>query len=200
VDDWPDWSPIGDRIVYRHLDAVTTSASVWIMNADGTNARSLVSFPEEHVMLAAPKWSRDGQRIAFGASRTVGTATVNGIWVINADGTDLRQLTTTQTGFDQLPSWSPDGKRIAFVRAYGGDWDISIIDVATSNVTRIPLPGNQSFPAWSPDGNLIAFTQPYPGASLSAVYTMRPDGGAIRLRTTKKVLGGGTAPAWIVRN
>jgi hypothetical protein len=152
VDDMPDWSPVGDRIVYRHMDDATAAASIWIMNADGTNAHSVVSFPEEQVMLAAPRWSRDGQRIAFSASRVVGAVTVSSIGVMNADGTNLSQMTTTGTGFDQLPSWSADGKQIAFVRAYGGDWDISILDVATSNVTRIPLEGNQSCPAWSPDG------------------------------------------------
>jgi tricorn protease-like protein len=200
VDDMPDWSPVGDRIVYRHVDDVTASSSIWIMNADGTNARLLASFPEEQVTVAAPKWSRDGQRIAFSASRVVGAVTVNSIWVMNADGTNLSQLTTTGTGFDQLPSWSPDGKQIAFVRAYSGDWDISILEVATGRVTRLPLAGNQSFPAWSPDGELIAFTQPYPGASRSAVYTMRPNGATVRLRTTKKELGGGTAPTWIARD
>ena len=51
----------------------------------------------------SPTWSPDGTRIAYSN---------DGIWVMNADGTDPRQL--TDTGFS--PTWSPDGTRIAYNR------------------------------------------------------------------------------------
>ncbi|HEY9230026.1 MAG TPA: hypothetical protein VIP11_25465, partial [Gemmatimonadaceae bacterium] len=199
VDDAADWSPNGDRIAYRHTEEISAVTGVWVMYVDGGSTWSLTGSMGTEYTIGSPKWSPDGQRIAFWASHNRSGGTTNGIWVMNADGTDRRAITSTLTGFDQLPSWSPDGKKIAFVRAFDGDWDIAIADVATGAVTRVAMAGNQSFPAWSPDGELIAFTQPYPGASRSGVYTMRPDGSAVRLRTTKKDWGGGTAPAWITR-
>lgn len=50
----------------------------------------------------APGWSRDGTRIAFASGRDGVTA----IWVMNADGTGLSNLSGAM-GYDFLPSWSP---------------------------------------------------------------------------------------------
>jgi len=61
----------------------------------------------------APAWSPDSRQIAFSSNR-------NGafeIFVINADGTDLRQITHADPASccgDQDPSWSADGTQISF--------------------------------------------------------------------------------------
>ena len=58
---------------------------------------------------AAPSFSPDGTRIAYG-----GLDGAHGIHVVNTDGTGDLRLTN---GPDGLPVWSPDGTKIAFVRA-----------------------------------------------------------------------------------
>ena len=112
---------------------------------------------------------------------------------MNADGSNKRQLTSTLSGFDAGPTWSPDGARIAFARYYGYEDDITIINISTGELSRIHLEGIEANPAWSPDGELIAFT------SGNGVYTMRPDGSRVRLRTVDPSVGGGIAPSWIAR-
>ena len=48
--------------------------------------------------------------------------------MINADGTNLRQLTETKD-FDELaPAWSPDGTRIVFQANPNGNWDIYVMN------------------------------------------------------------------------
>ena len=59
-----------------------------------------------------PAWSPDGGRLAFGAGRTAEPAD---IWVVNVNGTGLRQLTADPEA-DQQPTWSPDGAWIAWSR------------------------------------------------------------------------------------
>ena len=57
-----------------------------------------------------PAWSPDGKRIAFTSNRDGNYE----IYVMNADGTGLRNL-TQPPGAGQLRAWSPDGKRLAFI-------------------------------------------------------------------------------------
>jgi TolB protein len=70
----------------------------------------------------APTLSPDGEKIAF-MSRREGNWN---IYVVNADGTDLQQLTTDDAQ-DGLPAWSPDGNALAFVSERGGVWAVWVM-------------------------------------------------------------------------
>ena len=112
---------------------------------------------------------------------------------------------TTDAGFDSSPSWSPDGTTIAFTRyntaqpeTHGED--LMFVDVASGTVRRLELPGDQRSPVWSPDGQFLAFSATaLPGRGVANLYTMRPDGTGIRLRTVNTAWGGGVTPSWIRR-
>jgi dipeptidyl aminopeptidase/acylaminoacyl peptidase len=69
--------------------------------------------------VGVPRWSPDGQRIAFEARLDAHTA----IFIINGTGGPPRQL--TDAGNDAfLPSWSPDGRWVYFSSNQGGRWQI----------------------------------------------------------------------------
>jgi Tol biopolymer transport system component len=107
-------------------------------------------------------WSPDGQALAFDAYGEGGTLDVAGVYVMRADGTDVRTLTVCPTEFpggctDMHPAWSPDGTQIAFTRALpelGSDGfmgDIFVIDVDGGRVRRVTTgPGLDCCPAWQP--------------------------------------------------
>jgi Tol biopolymer transport system component len=102
------------------------------------------------LLFVAPASAQDG-----GGTLVIQTVRGGPIYVVNGDGSDLRQLTT---GID--PALSPDGQQVAFTRwdddqdgALGSLWVISI----DGSGERLVADGiNQpTSPTWSPDGNRI---------------------------------------------
>lgn len=197
VDDAPAYSPAAGLIAYHRLDPATGRSDIWLMNGDGTNPRNLTADLPADLSRGEPAWSPDGEWIAFTSSRGTAGPGRGSIWVMRVDGSAKRQLTLNPgNGFDLSPSWSPDGQRIAFAR--GG---ISIVTVATGEVSNLGLPGQSMHPSWSPDGRHIAFAwiPAEPGSGVRELYTVRQDGTGMRLRTTNSAWGGGASPVWIAR-
>ncbi len=94
VDDDPDWSPKGGRIVFTshattddHNNAVTTEIYVTDPDRKGKPVRLTDNAEEER----APSWSMDGRRIVYccrkGAPEREGGVPTFEICVMNADGT-----------------------------------------------------------------------------------------------------------------
>ena len=109
-------------------------------------------------------------RIAFESTRNGNSD----IYVINADGSDLRQL-TSHPEWDHAPAWSPDGQRIAFHSLRDGNWEIYVMNADGSGVTRLTnQPERDWRPSWSRDGQLIAFESHRDGNG--NVYFMNADG------------------------
>jgi M6 family metalloprotease-like protein len=104
----------------------------------------------------APAWSPDGSQIAF-ASQRAGT---DDIYVMDADGTNVRQLTFGMEA--HFPSWSPDGTEIAFMGVAPDDsinLDVWIVAVDGGEPRRLTTDARvDSHPDWSPDGTKIVFT------------------------------------------
>lgn len=196
AEDQPAWSPVGGRIAYRAGTADGRS-DIWVMNEDGTGQMNLTADLPAQGMRSGPAWSWDGTRLAFAQIETGVAGSTSSIWTMRADGSDKQRVTSTLSGFDAMPTWSPDGATLAFRRYYNGDADITVVSLATGAMRRIGLPGNQAAPAWSPDGSQIAFTQNL--GLVENVYTMRPDGGRVRLRTVNPAWGGGLSPSWVRR-
>ena len=126
-----------------------------------------------------PAYSPDGSRIAFISAKPGGTRQV---WVMNADGSNPRQITNTNTT-KQEPTWSPDGTKIAYVANsfdLDGQTDFEIWTINADGTGRRQLTSN-SFkdeqPAWSPLGNKIAFVSARPGDTDRNVYVMDAGGG-----------------------
>jgi Tol biopolymer transport system component len=97
--------------------------------------------------------SPDGKQLAF-PSR----GKQEDVFIINTDGTDLRQLTDDPQK-DRAPSWSPDGKRIYFYSERGDHyetWSIRPDGSGLTQVTRTPRGVESSwFPRASPDGSRL---------------------------------------------
>ncbi|CAN5220700.1 hypothetical protein BH20ACT24_BH20ACT24_17760 [soil metagenome] len=96
----PNWAPNGNRIVYAACVADCQGTSpdwdIFTVNPDGTGGVKLTDGPE---LDSSPAWSPDGRRIAFDRSAE--------IFVMDADGSDLIQLTGSTNKGSFAPDWQP---------------------------------------------------------------------------------------------
>jgi TolB protein len=118
-------------------------------------------------------------RIAFSGGPPHG----EDVYVVNADGTDLRRV-TSDSAADFDPTLSPDGRRIAYRHQPGDDLSTDIYTIASDgsgarNLTKsngVPDWG----PAWSPDGNAIAWNSDPDLGGVLRGYLMHADGSNVR--------------------
>jgi Tol biopolymer transport system component len=186
---------------------------LWVVNTD-TQAKRLVftaSLLDPSGYVAYPTWSPDRSQIAFEMRR--GLTVQPRIWVINADGSNLREITATAPPSQrfQEPAWSPDGTRIAASRSTspcpGSDDDDtserlivlmtpdgdSITNLSPSQCGRF-----DRYPSWSPDSVQVAFVHEVETGN-SYRNELRTIELAGRRETTLPVLGNFRAirnPAW----
>src|SRR5207249_1107035 len=87
---------------------------LFTMRPDGTGLRQLTTFPDSDVYFMDPDWAPDGTKLAFMfPGQDTGDLE---IWTVNADGSNLTQLTHDAGADDLIPRWSPDGTEIVFAR------------------------------------------------------------------------------------
>lgn len=162
---YPDWSPDALRIAAcRYVSS--TAWSIYSLNADGGGLTRLTDTP--NVLDCEPDWSPDGARIVF--TRMNASYENEQLWLMNADGSDLRALGRAGSA----PHWSPDGSRLVYHACRGGSYGVYVCDADGANEAALLVSGgNEMLPAWSPDGRRIAFVSDRDGNP--EIYVMNAD-------------------------
>jgi len=111
--------------------------------------------------LGDPQVSPDGRQVLFVRSDADWKANkrVSHVWRVNADGSDLVQMTSGPDG-ESSPRWSPDGRTIAFVSKRGADEaaQLYVLSNAGGEAQRLTSHDTAvSGIAWSPDGAAVYF-------------------------------------------
>ena len=161
------WSPDGSKIAF------VSNTGIYVMDADGSNPIRLARTN----YIYSPAWSPDGTRIAFLVSDFSVNPNVSAVNVINADGSNLIQMTAT----GDIPigqfAWSPDGTKIAYTscKLNFDSCEIYVVNADGSNPTNLTnSEASDRFPVWSPDGAKIAFES---GRDQDwKIYVMNADG------------------------
>lgn len=158
-------------IVFSYL-LPSTPGDIYVVRPDGSDLLNLTDSPWHDTM---PAWSPDGSKIAFISNRD-GTDPAIGKWdvfVMDADGTDARNITQTDDADERVPTWSADATALLFERGSS----IYARELASGEERKIGGGGN---PAPSPDGRLIAFDTGFGDGAENALLLMRTDGSRVR--------------------
>jgi hypothetical protein len=178
----PDW-------LHR---AIVVNARLFVSNADGSGSVAVSPASNDAGFIDGPWWSNDGTRLAFGYATTPDAA--EDIYVVNRDGSGLRDLTNTPTLYEDFASWSPDGTRLAVTGENpGAGLGVSVFTInadgtGLKELTQTPSPNGDAEPEWSPDGKLIAYTSNV-GANIG-IWLIDPVGGRQVRITSPSMVGG----------
>ena len=172
-------SPDGKTIVFTSLK--DGDLDIYTMNVDGTNVKRLTTTPGYD---GGPWWSPDGKQIVYRAWHPTDPAELQAyrdllgrrmirpnrmeLFVMNADGSNQRQITTLG-GANFGPSWTPDGKGIIFSSNHQNprsrNFDLFIIGVDGTGLRQVTTnPEFDGFPMFSPDGKSLIWASNRNGA------------------------------------
>jgi Tol biopolymer transport system component len=172
----PSFSPDGKQVVYAAQEKKANGSHILVRSLDSQEARQLTDTAD--VSDSYPTFSADSKQIAFARAHQYRSYSMGGkiwdqwdIYVMNADGTQLRRITREQYAPYSIitPRFSPDGKVILFAAQKHGDREKARIFEVDVNAGTPPkalnAPDGQtkehgawaSEPAYSPDGSRIVF-------------------------------------------
>lgn len=176
----PDGKWVAYTVSYGDFKQDAFITQIWLANIDTQKTLQLTRGEKSSTN---PRWSPDGQRLAFLSNRIEDK---NQIFLIDPTGGEAQQLTKSETAINNF-AWSEDGKTIAYSatepttqplkdrKEYYGDYDVvhagynyvHIWSLDVAEAMKSPIAGKQrtkktdfsvdSF-SWSPDGSSIVFS------------------------------------------
>jgi Tol biopolymer transport system component len=180
-----DLSPDGEWLTFN---SGGKQEDLYVIRTDGGGARRQIT--DDAAKDRGPRWSPDGKRIAFYSAR----GGKYDAWVVGADGTGLRQITTEQSG--AMPAWSPDGSRLSLLSSVAS----YIVDLSKPETSAVPemIPVQNEAGAgfhafdWSPDGRRIAGYRLGTDGLFAGIVTY-----SIENRSFERLTETGSWPRWL---
>jgi Tol biopolymer transport system component len=179
----PKWSPDGKGI------ALVKNNDIYTIDLGTKGITQLTNWSS----CFFPTWSPDGRKIAFDTDHNDPRG-ANAIWIMNADGTNKKDISIHGTGEWREPSWSRNGKWILHIRYIGISYpELFLMDTTGNNAIRLTYNTFDDRDAeWSPDGNKIVWGSYGQGNDpLSGIWVMNADG-----TNQKQLTKGGGYPSW----
>ncbi|GAW96398.1 bifunctional TolB-family protein/amidohydrolase [Colwellia marinimaniae] len=150
-----DLSPDGKTIVFDLL------GDIYTMPASGGEAKALMT---DIAWQMQPRFSPDGKYIAFTSDEDGG----DNLWIMQADGSNAKAVSTEKFRLLNSPAWSPDGNYLVGRKHYTGTRSLGAGEVwmyhksGGNGVMLTKRPNEQKDlgePAFSPDGKYVYFSQ-----------------------------------------
>ncbi len=104
-------------------------ANLWVVNTESGELRQITHERDPNVAVGVPEWSPDGRTIAFVSSRGNQGLTF-GVWLVDSDGSNLRNLVNPGLGL----AWSPDGRWV-YYSTRGGSTSTAVV------LKKVPVDG-----------------------------------------------------------
>ncbi len=164
---WPERPDLASSGLIAYI---RSDNSIWLMNADGSNQRQIVSGGQNQYIQSL-QWAPSGDRLALSVHNWDGAGSFFTTRLVDLNGNGLAEF----TGISE-PLWSPDGRRLSGIRVQrngdlGGYYGTPIVfDLATASEWAVgPENYYMTAPAWSLDGSSLAFV-------CTSTYVGQPDG------------------------
>jgi dipeptidyl aminopeptidase/acylaminoacyl peptidase len=167
-----DWSPTGDQILFvsnRETDADRVfNYDVFALTVSNGSVKRLSNTKSAEYQ---PAWSPDGKTIALLATKRTLTSSETTmedthVWVMNADGSNRREIGSVIDNRQDPPRWAPDGKSLVFAVQERGETRLFRLPVTGGSPEPVaPDPGQfGSVSSWSIAKNgMIAYSLVTPG-------------------------------------
>lgn len=178
-----EWSPDGKNLTFTAMRDMNQKdrpmrAEIYTIRTDGSDMRKITN-GELNGFYSS--WGKS--RIVFAGGKP-GTRDSE-VYIANADGSDLTQVTKAGTGRNSTPALSRDGKRIVFIsNRDGGKYQIYIMNADGSAQTRLTRDDATAFynPVFSPDGRKVVYYAEK-GDRKDQIWIMNADGSDATLLT-----------------
>jgi TolB protein len=178
-------SPDGTRLAYSKGGLVANVWRVPILDDRPATWADAEQITSDEAYIEHVDVSPDGKSLLV-SSDHAGKAD---LWILPADGGNMRQLTTHPTP-DWAPRWSPDGQQIVFYAYRKGNRDIWVMPANGGPARQVTThEALDLFPAWSPDGGEIVFASNRDGGY--GLWVIPAEGGEAR-----NVAPEGNHPDW----
>jgi TolB protein len=174
-------APDGSRLAM--ILSKSGSPDVWVGNVDGSGLRQLTTTREDE---SSPCWSPDGRTLCF-TSRAEGATR---LYVIDANGGNMRPLNTGGVRGATEPDWSPDGKWIAFTRMAGRE-NFQVYVVAAGG-GEAQMVGEGEDPTWAPNSRTLAVVRRKGGTRRLSLL----DAPTRRVKDSASFSGSCSQPSW----
>jgi len=141
----PEPSPHGQRLAYTS-DRAGGGNALWVGHLNGKGAKRITDAPTAGAGDFMPRWSPSGNDLAF--IRGDSFFSQNDLYVVHADGTDLRRLTVTPGRTESWPAWSSDGSEVLFTAP-------SLPGAVPQRLLAVSLEGTERAVSTSPTAPLV---------------------------------------------
>jgi Tol biopolymer transport system component len=180
----------GSIITYASDDTDSGNEEIFVVNQLGNNKKQ-ITIHNDDASFIEPTFSPDGLKIVFEKDicpiRNCEENDLDrgSIWIINTDGSGLKQLIGDSNTDYRLPNWAPSGGKILFQRrSYPNSveddplWDIWTMDEDGSNHINITAsPGYDTDASWSWNGKYIVYSSDFAGLEHPNIYIISSSGG-----------------------
>ena len=163
----PSWGPDGRTLAWASY--TSQYPDIYLATLDGRPVTRPAQGTDS-IHNQSPAISPDGTKIAFSSSRG-GRAGYLDIWVVNRDGSNLRNLTNSPDSSEGAPTWSPGGNQIAFTSDKLGSNQIYLMNADGTGVRRLTFEQQADRPTWSAK-NFIAYTLRQPAGHDIAILRL----------------------------
>jgi RNA polymerase sigma factor (sigma-70 family) len=144
----PSWSHDGSRIVFDASTGRDFGSTHLILMELGAGRPTFKDLGPGNCPSLAP----DDERIAFLVNPGAVAGEQDGVYVMQADGTERRRVAPYG-----VPYWSPEGD-VIMIRAFTKPTDITLYHLGTGKLSTVSVPGQRlfSWPLWAGPAMLVA--------------------------------------------